>query len=243
VEQLLPRYAAYFHADANKGRGATFVYKDGCPPIPDVDRTIPGQDCPAFWNMATAFIQDNPFKRLVVVSAWTYFHDDDGRVSANKICFIDPGRACRRAPETKEFSDLTWAAFARLSLYWRTIERSGKEVVVVALNAMPDRETAASLYRKTYFAEHPVGAPAIEPDQIAAQYSFVRGPLLTAIKAANAELVDPLDHCPSGRCSFYDQGHFLFKDGSHVRASLIGRARFSYLDPLMRYESAPTIGE
>jgi peptidoglycan/LPS O-acetylase OafA/YrhL len=231
VEQLLPRYAGLLRGAA----GATFVYKDGCPPIPALERTIAGYHCQRFVKAAFERAKAAHFKRVVLVSAWSvYLQESDGALKTYDVCAPDLAGRCAPAADSNAFKNTVESAFGSLTTAIEDLKASGVTVSVVNIEPAPYSDSASSLYRDTFLARKPVVAPAIATTAFDDRYAFTRTALSDAVTKAGVELIDPTRFlCPLGSCAAYDDGKFLFKDSHHVRASIVTDAKYGYLDPLI----------
>ena len=219
AEQLVPRYRDSLK-DADAG-GITFVLRGGCIPMPGVERIPPGSRCTEWVDEAYAYARREDFKRVVFVSFWTGY-------DRAKVCLAD-APDCGASLDDAAFSRALDAGYARMAAQWRVLEAQGKQVVVVEEPPFgagnPD-----DLYAKA-LGGTPVATLRMPLQDFEKGRAATIARLAAAAKSAGARLVDPaLALCPDGLCPFVENGRALYKDGYHLRASLMKGPRFSVFD-------------
>ena len=237
VEQLLPRYQKLLAGQS--GQSITFMYKDGCAPVPNLDLNVPGFNCSSFMKRMFQLVKREKYQRLVLISSWsTYFQKNDGSVSLDQICFRNHG-PCQRAPDLSAYEIDLKSAFDDLARELADLNAHGIEVVVVRQNPILDGDTARDLYRKTFLTRSTVRAMPIDIAELKARTKFTRDQLSRLSSVADLRLVDPLNYlCAPDRCDVYDGGQYVYKDGNHIRRSLIGGERYAFFDQLLFNENA-----
>jgi peptidoglycan/LPS O-acetylase OafA/YrhL len=240
VEQLLPR----FQNLSNDGPGVAFFYRDGCAPIPGLDRTVSGMNCSNFVQDVLELIQKEHFKRVVIIALWTtYFQTSDGSVLTTEICerLMD---SCVVRSGVEEFTNSLDTAFRDFAVKLAGLKADGMDVTLVKQNPVLYGVSAQSLYKETFLTGRAAGSPPVELRQLKQQTRYTDQFLDETAESARIRLVDPAKYlCDPDRCAVYDQGRFVYRDGNHIRSSLITSVRFSFFDTLLfdpvRLNAAP----
>ncbi len=229
VLQLLARYGA--PGRIKPGHGVTFIYRNGCPPMPNVELAAPGQNCATFFEAAIAYLRAHTFRRIVFISAWNLYFDDRGVVAGTGFaCLRSDAGACERPASLVQYQSVVHRAFAELGDVIRSLAAHA-EVSVVGVEPILNGESAASLYRQAFlsgvFVPHPpVGLQAFDARNALA----IEGPR-EAAALGGAVFIDPATFlCRDDACPVYERGRFVFFDGNHVRASAVKGERDAYLD-------------
>lgn len=230
VEQLLPR----FQNLSNAGPGVAFFYRDGCAPVPGLDRNISGMNCSNFVQEMFDLIQKEHFKRVVIIALWTtYFQNSDGSVLTTEICerLVD---SCVVRPGIEDFTNSLDAAFRDFAAKLAGLKAAGMDVTLVKQNPVLYGVSAQSLYKETFLTGRAVDPPPLEREQLRKQTEFTDQFLDETAESARIRLVDPAKYlCDRDRCAVYDNGRFVYRDGNHIRSSLITSAQFSFFDTLL----------
>ena len=225
AEQIAPRYARAFSGKA--GQGITFVTDGGCMPIPGVGLTHRGGGCAAWSDAAYRFAQTAGFHRVAIVSAWAvYFVPELG--VPNGITCLASGARCEPDPPT--MAALADSEFARLAAAVVRLRRAGIDVVLMQPMPQGDGADPLWLYRRL-LRTHDLAPPPLLRADFERDAAVERAHLAGVAAATGASLVEPLDAlCPGGACPVETDGHALYKDAQHFRASAMTQPRFAYLD-------------
>ena len=227
AEQLVPRYRDALKAtDA----GITFVLRGGCIPMPGIERIPAGSRCTEWVDQAYAYARREPFKRVVLVSFWTSYDRE-------KVCLADRAD-CGAGLDDAAFSRALDAGFGRMAAQWRALEAQGKEVVVVEEPPFGAGDPS-DLYAQALGGK-PVSTLRMPLQDFQKGRAATTARLAAAAAEAGARLVDPaVALCPDGLCPFVENGRALYKDGYHLRASLMKGPRFSVFDRYILPGAAP----
>ena len=221
AEQLVPRYrAALTDADA----GLTFVLRGGCIPMPGVERIPAGSNCAQWVDAAYAYARREGFKRVVFTAFWTgYDHA--------KVCLLDKPD-CGAALDDKAFSAELDAGYRRMAEEWTALAAQGKEIVVIEEPPFGAGDPA-DLYAQALGGK-PVATLRVPLGEFEKGREATTTRLAAAANASGARLVNPATSlCPDGLCPFVADGRALYKDGYHLRASLMKGPRFAVYDRLL----------
>lgn len=230
VEQLIARYAQPGAIPDN--RSIDFIFKDGCPPIPQLNVGLPGMRCAEFFDETLKFVKANGYRHVVLLAFWpSYFQLADGAFRYDAVCWGRGGGKCDETHDDIEFSTRIRESFSGLAATMRDLREQGISVTLIGAEPITEKERASSLYRQTFLTNAPTELPPIHASRFAAIHDAVLAPLREAAESANVKFIDPLaSQCDADRCGFYLDGRFLFKDGNHLRASIVTQSRFRFFD-------------
>jgi peptidoglycan/LPS O-acetylase OafA/YrhL len=172
---------------------------DGCLPIPDYNET---QLCMQQAARNLAAVEALPHLRVVILAmTWQFdipMYTRTGAVPENE------------RPEI--FCD-------RLDAVIRSLEQSGKEVILVGPLAVPGYDAPSIVARQMAFG-HPVTEPSYEPEsQFLTEYHTILShyQFRSDIGFIRPDRIE----CQNGRCEFFPDGVSLFADSNHVAESSV----------------------
>jgi len=227
AEQLVPRYR---DALTDTDVGLTFVLRGGCIPMPGVERIPFGSNCDEWVKDAYAYARREDFKRVVVVSFWFSY-------DRSKLCLLAVPD-CGAGLGDKAFAAALDDGYRRMAEQWRALKAQGKAVVVVEEPPFGAGDPS-ELYERALNGK-PVSTLRVPLKDFEQARAAATARLAAATAAAGASLVDPaVALCPDGLCPFVENGRALYKDGYHLRASLMKRPRFSVFDRYILPGAAP----
>ena len=218
AEQLTPRFS-----HALSGTTVGFATLGGCAPIPGVERRTPGLNCRRFADAAYGLAAASKARRIVVAAMWPGY-------GADNLC-LGPDGACV-ALDKAAFDAALTAATARMAARWKALREAGKEVVVLDVPPYGGGNPKA-LYAKA-IAGAPVKDLSLPLADFEAETRASSTRLAAAARAAGVEYVDPAPAlCPDGRCPIVVAGRTLYKDETHLRASILKAPRFAIYDSIV----------
>ncbi|WP_419827845.1 acyltransferase family protein [Sphingomonas sp.] len=238
AEQMLPRLARL----AETSRLEITLYRQqGCPPLPDLDWTSSRDQCRRFANAAFDAVEREHFPRVMILAAWALYFDAPGGASPGALCRIG-WSGCRALPQG-ETDAATERAFDDFAERLRRLRGGGAAVTIVLPDATPDHVSPALLYRRTFQSASAVAEPPVSREEFVRRTAWVRSRLIAAAQLSGAEVLDPLAfRCPGGRCPVFAGRAYIYKDTHHLRASVVTRPEFGYLDAALAGTAPSTIG-
>jgi peptidoglycan/LPS O-acetylase OafA/YrhL len=219
MRQYWPRMKEVAEHPSRRTREVIFETKDGCAPIPGIERKHGG--CNAFVTEAFATALQPEVKTVVIGASWVGFITrTDYRASGDR----DSAPLAFLTPQTQWVID----GFERVVA---GLVASGKQVVI--LLSSPRHEglnPKRLLYRDglTWRARAARAVPLETIDGASAQIDAV---LRGIAQRTGATVLDPSDWlCRKDACPSLDElGRPIYMDGSHIRASIM-RERIDALD-------------
>ena len=222
-----PRIHELLHAGDEKSRGAIFITRGGCCPIPGVLRP----DIPASENLVPVFedeVLTNPaIDRVVIAARWQAYLS---RGSISTINGIKSG--------TEEGRREALAAFG--SMITKLVS-SGKRVTV--LLAIPSGESLDPhrMVTRTFLGGQTCRVVPMAAESFRSTYG---GPIaeLASVSAANgADVIDPMQFlCRDGICIAMNEDGPIRADAGHLRVGF-ARNHVTYLDDTVA-DGASTLG-
>ncbi|WP_179187169.1 acyltransferase family protein [Sphingomonas sp. TZW2008] len=229
AEQMIPRLKRL----ADGGRvEVTLLRNSGCAPLSRLTWTRGEGECAAFADRVFPLVAEGRYARVLVVSAWAlYFGDAGGRWTPGALCSRG-WRGCRAEHDEAVNAANVDVAFAQLATRLAKIRAGGAEVAILLPEPFNFDQLPRHYYRRVFATARPVAPPAIDRTAFYARTAWVRAKLASVASAAGVRTIDPLPFlCDAVRCPLTSDGHFLYKDKHHIRASLAADApRFGYLD-------------
>jgi hypothetical protein len=231
MQHYFPRIQRVMSERSAPVRTVIFKTEGGCAPLPGVERK--GQSCSRFVEEGFALAQDPAVDTVVIAASWVGFVSSPELYKAG-----DESAAPLRmlTPQTEWVLQGFEAALARLTA-------EGKRVVIVLSsprgNAL-DPKTAVGRDWMTVRVSHAFSP--IAKSELRAHSTPIDERLKQIAARAGASVVDPTDWlCGPSYCPAADEsGHPLYKDDSHIRASVV-RARIDALDGYV-YLERPRVG-
>jgi hypothetical protein len=211
-----PRFQELLHDGGAEARGAIFITRGACCPIPGVRQA----DLPASENLVPVFeeeLRTNPnIDRVVIAAIW---HNYLARGSKSIIEGIPLGSEEGRQKAIEAFGGMVGRIVA-----------SGKRVVVVL--AVP---SGAGVDPNQMLTRTFLGGQDFQPVTLTEElFRKVHGPqideLASVAKANGAHLIDPLQFlCRDGMCMNTNEDGPIRSDRSHLRVVFV-RNHVTYLD-------------
>jgi len=197
-----------------------FVTSAGCPPIPRMDHLSWGTRCSQYHADASKYLKSAPFDRIVYASIWTTYFDP-----ATGMC-IRTNKTCTPITANTDVSAIFEPMYEEIAEFIKL----GRQVYIILPFPIPYTDVPKEIRKREFgfrsskainFEMHPVIEEKIRS-------------YLEKAAAFGAIIIDPRKYlCANGTCNFTDQnGHSLYMDGSHVRASTIATTRFDFLDAI-----------
>lgn len=211
----------WFVRAADHKDDATFVTRDGCPPLPNI-HIGPGADCPDFYRIAMREAAAGRYKRVVFASFWqSYF-----RPPATGLCVDYQGTCVSPAFRPDVVKDV-FDAFAR---------DLGKidpdtAVVLVLPDLEPKGDLPVQLAKRAFFGRDASDLEEAPLTRVRAETNQTRTALENVAREIHATTIDPLEaECGTTECPLTDsRDKPLFRDSNHLRSSAV-RAHFDFLD-------------
>jgi peptidoglycan/LPS O-acetylase OafA/YrhL len=222
-----PRIHGLLHAGDKRSRGAIFITRGGCCPIPDVLQP----NIPASENLVPVFedeVLTNPaIDRVVIAARWQAY------LSRGSISTINGVKA-----GTEEGRREALAAFGSMIA---KLVASGKRVVVVL--AIPSGESLDPhrMLTRTFLGGQTCRVVPMAAESFRSTYG---GPIaeLASVAAANgADVIDPMQFlCRDGICIAMNEDGPIRSDNNHLRVGFT-RDHVTYLDDTVA-DGASTLG-
>jgi hypothetical protein len=240
AEQMLPRLV-----DLARDRRLEidFYRQQGCPPLPELDWTSSRDQCRRFADAAFDAAERGHFPRVMILAAWALYFDAPGGATPGALCRIG-WRGCRPLAAGGDVDATVAHAFAGFAERLRRLRDGGARVTVVLPDATPPGQIAPrDLYREAFFAGRATVPPPIGRDAFVRRTAWIRARLIEAAARAGATVLDPLaKRCADGTCPVFSGGAYIYKDTHHLRASVVRRPEFGYLDTALSGDRATSVG-
>jgi peptidoglycan/LPS O-acetylase OafA/YrhL len=227
MEQFWPRVKGAIHEHPEL-LSAAFATHPNCPPLPGLNQSERGFDCPRFYDYWSA-VADSPKYRAVVIDA--FWETYATRSYMNDPVQWNPSALVNRSGQPMTPADLenAWQQFeARLA----RLIRAGKRVVLLSSTpASPDLDPRMAFHR---FSPpdplHPISRSAFDNF-----LSPVEARLTAIARRTGAAFIRPADYfCDGDTCpAVGSDGLPLYKDLNHLRARAIA-ARAVFIDRILR---------
>jgi hypothetical protein len=231
MEHYLPRIQRLMSERGAPVRTVIFKTEGGCAPVPGLERK--GQKCGKFVDEGFALARAPAVDTVVIAASWVgfvnrgdYYKAGDAESAALKLL----------TPETEWVLQGFEAALAQLVA-------SGKRVVIVLSSPRGSAFDPKSVLERDWMTVRVSHAfPPTPKTELRALSTPIDERLRQIAAKAGASVVDPIDWlCGPAYCpSVDDAGRPLYKDDSHIRAS-VARARIDALDRYV-YLEPPRIG-
>ena len=216
AEMLYPRLLSTSSADLL----IEFVTSAGCPPIPRLDHLSWGTRCSRYHADAVKYLKTTPFDRIVYASIWTTYFDP-----AIGMC-VRTDETCTPITANTDISAIFEYMYKEIAEFTKL----GRQVYIVLPFPIPYTDLPKEIRKREFGSRN---SKAINFEMHPLIEERIRSYLEKAA-AFGAIIIDPRPYmCANGTCNFTDQdGHSLFTDGSHLRASTIATTKFNFLDVL-----------
>jgi hypothetical protein len=226
MQHYWPRIEKVVRERAAPLRTVIFKTTGGCAPVPGIERR--GQQCSRFVDEGLQLARRPEVETVVIAASWVGFvnRPDYYRVgdpAQTPLSMLSPGAAWVLKGFEAELKKLTAA---------------GKQVVLVLSSPRGDAFDPKSVIERdgmTVQVREPLGRVA--RSELVQVTSPVDSRLIAIAAAAGASVIDPTEWlCSAAFCPAADErGRPLYKDGSHLRASVV-RERFSAVDKFVFFE-------
>lgn len=230
MAQYEQRIKAAIRANPRRATGV-FATSCACPPLPGMNPTQPGFQCPAFYNYWTSLAMQPRFSTVAVASIWFLYYLDTSR---------EPGVATRNSPDPltyrgkqptrRDFDD----AWSGLEATLGSLVKAGKRVVIVASSPFSDDfapdNGISRLHTAGVWRLRPVPASVVRESQ-----AKVNSELEIIARRSGAEVIWPVDYlCHDDVCPALDtDGSPIYVDNAHIRASKAAKLA-TFMDDLVR---------
>ena len=220
MEHYLPRIQRVAKERILPVRTVIFKTEGGCAPVPGIERK--GQACARFVDEGYALAMHPQVDTVVIASSWVGF--------VSRPDYYQPGDA-QATPLTLLAPQSQWV-FDGFEAMLQKLVRSGKRVVIVLSSPRGSVYDPKSVIGRDWTAvriSHPF--PPLSRSDLSALTSPIDARLREIAARTGATVIDPADwlcgptHCPTAD----ELGHPLYKDASHIRAS-VARNRIDGLD-------------
>lgn len=226
AQQLAQRYATL------SGAAIDFATREGCPPVPGVERVASVIDCKGFEEGAFRMAASGKYSRVVVTGAWGTWFSVHDPAAAPVVCFRNQ-QGCDIPRTAKALGDARQKAFARLVERLTALKAVGIEPVLLLDLPSTARGDPRSDYRDVYFGR-PGSPETFDLADWRARNGAADMLLARTSRAAGVRLVDPaLELCALGACPMRDGDRTLQRDTNHFRGTAMGGSRFAFLDDLL----------
>jgi peptidoglycan/LPS O-acetylase OafA/YrhL len=226
MQHYWPRIEKVVRERAAPLRTVIFKTTGGCAPVPGIERR--GQQCSRFVDEGLQLARRPEVETVVIAASWVGFvnRPDYYRVG-------DPAQTPLRmlSPES------AWV-LKGFEAELKKLTAAGKQVVLVLSSPRGDAFDPKSVIERdgmTVQVREPLGRVA--RSELVQVTSPVDSRLIAIAAAAGASVIDPTEWlCSAAFCPAADErGRPLYKDGSHLRASVV-RERFSAVDKFVFFE-------
>ncbi|CAN5213553.1 acyltransferase family protein [soil metagenome] len=238
AQQLAPRLSQLFES---RPGGVTLVTRGGCPVLPDVSLAAAGNDCAERTRAAFDYAMARPWRRVVIAAFWSGYVEPYPETGAlqRKLCFAGP-EGCRTPGEDQAYLAQVDAAVDRLEIELQRLKQAGRRTTLVLAVPYDFANDPRKLYAGTFAARSPVGPVAIARDRLTGPQRRLRDRLVAVARRAGADVVDPRDTMCGVTCPSTADGRVIYMDNNHIRASMIVRPEFGFLDPYVLDQVPPT---
>ncbi|MGV3770916.1 MAG: acyltransferase family protein [Sphingobium phenoxybenzoativorans] len=229
AEQMLPRLAQLSQQNAE----ITVIRQQGCPPLPTLFWSRRGDHCHRFTEKAFEKVLSDRFDKVIIISAWVHYFDYPGGAKPGALCAMS-WRGCRPITSTAAVEAAKDEAFASFSDHIGRLTARGVKVAVVQQTPDPNGVKPHDYYQGTFFGGVPRIAPEIDRAAYLARASNIRNVVAAAARRGGATIIDPVETlCGDRACPVYNDGHYLYTDTHHTRATEVVHPRYAYLDKAM----------
>lgn len=228
AEQMIPRLIA---TAPGQGLEVTLVRLQGCPPLPSLHWTLNRSACADFARKSFALARDGHFRRVVVFAAWgVYFSEAPRDIMPHRFC--EPRwYGCASLRTGAQAWQAIGRGFAGLADELRAIREAGVETVLVLPQPSPATGAPRERYTSLFFEGKDTAPRTFPASEFLDRTAHVRSLLAAAARVSGSRLVDPVPvQCEGGICQRFHDGHYLFKDAHHIRASQAEAASFRWFD-------------
>jgi peptidoglycan/LPS O-acetylase OafA/YrhL len=227
AEQMLPRFNALARTHDVE---ITLFSKGGCPPLPDSLWASSGVGCRMLTDKVFRTIERGHYARVMVLAAWALYFDRQENGIPPGFCQMT-WRGCRTLTDRANAGVLVARSFTALADRMRRLREGGARVTLVVPDATPGHITPRDYYRRTFQSGTAIVAPPVDRAEFVRRTGGIRTLLAETAREAGVDLLDPIrTRCGPTSCPVYEDGHYIYKDTHHLRASLVTRPAFGYLD-------------
>lgn len=225
AEQYYSRVKALMNMHSGHLPTSVFLTSAGCPPLPSLNRTLPGYTCDKFFDYAMAQARDSRVTTVVFSAFWEiYFSDRQGHLATSVY---------RTAQAQQTGTDLADLEFSEFGASIRSLTGRGKRVFVIlsnpAGNSYDPRRMISRLTGKPITANREVSVETFAPSRsLSSRLGLVAA-------QSGATVIDPFEYlCQGSVCrTTGENGAPLYKDGHHLRSSFAAQAA-TYIDQVFR---------
>jgi peptidoglycan/LPS O-acetylase OafA/YrhL len=220
MQHYWPRIDKLVRERAAPLRTVIFKTTGGCAPVPGIERRA--QQCSRFVDEGLALAMRPEVQTVVIAASWVGFVT---RADYHRVGDSSQTPLAMLAPES------AWV-FKGFEAALRRMTAAGKQVVLVLSSPRGDAFDPKSVIERegmTVQVREPFGRVA--RSELVQVTSPIDSRLIAIAAAAGASVIDPTEWlCSAAFCPAADErGRPLYKDGSHLRAS-VARERFVAVD-------------
>ena len=229
AQQLTPRVSQLFE---NRPGGVTLVTRGGCPTLPLVNLTTPGNNCADRNRAAFDYALTQPYHHIVIAAFWSGYVEpaQETGVLQRKLCFVTSS-GCRTPLDEAGYLAQVDRAVDRLGIELERLKRAGRQITLVLAVPYAFSNDPRRLYAETFLTRRLVAPLGIPRDQMTAPQRRLRDRLIAMAGAAGVDVVDPRDTmCGARTCPSTDDGRVIYMDNNHIRSTMVVRPEFAYLD-------------
>jgi peptidoglycan/LPS O-acetylase OafA/YrhL len=226
MQHYWPRIEKVVREHAAPLRTVIFKTTGGCAPVPGIERR--GQQCSRFVEEGLKLARRPEVETVVIAASWVGF--------VNRPDYYKVGDDAQ-TPLRMLAPESAWV-LKGLERELKSLTAAGKQVVLVLSSprgAAFDPKSVIERDGMTVQVRQPLGRVA--RSELVQVTSPVDSRLIAIAAAAGASVIDPTEWlCSKAFCPAADEsGRPLYKDGSHLRASVV-RERFSAVDKFVFME-------
>ncbi|MFG1379696.1 acyltransferase family protein [Xanthobacter autotrophicus] len=208
-----------------------FLVAAGCPPLVGMLRAEQPSRCQGFLETALHEVEKSHARRLILSAFWTTYLRFGG---TDMPCFV-AGAKCRSAADPDEFRQQVDHVIDSTADRLLSIRKNGTDIVIVLPVPSHDLNIPIVLAMREFYGFDTRDLVGISRAAFDERALLSRGVLKDLARRVGATILDPADYlCDLQSCATADKdGIPTYIDSNHIRASIIKKPKFDFLDRLV----------